>query len=124
MQTSKPVSSALLLALFVVLAGAAVPPANASYLPNPNIGSAPDPTPDELIYPKESKLMGEQGEVGLTVMLFENGTVNRAVVEKTSGSPRLDDAAVRYVKAHWFYAPPEGEKMPTQTRVTVKFQLQ
>lgn len=124
MQTSKPVSSALLLSLFVVLAGPAVPLAHASYFQNLNVGSAPDPRPDELIYPRDSRLMGEQGEVGLTVLLFENGTVSRAVVEKTSGSPRLDDAAVRYVKAHWYYAPPEGEKMPTQKRVTVKFELQ
>lgn len=124
MQTSKPVNSAIFVSLFVALAGPAVPSAHASYFQNLNVGSAPDPRRDEMIYPRDSRVMGEEGEVGLTVSLSGDGTVSDAVVDKTSGSPRLDDAALRYVKAHWSYAPPEGEKMPTHTRVTVKFALQ
>jgi TonB family protein len=123
MQTSKPVNSALLVSLIVVLAGP-VPLAQASYFQNLNVGSAPNPRANDVIYPTDARLRGEQGEVALSVLLFEDGTVSSAVVEKTSGSQRLDDAAVRYVKAHWSYAPPEGEKMPTETRVSVKFELQ
>jgi len=46
--------------------------------------------------------MNEQGQVDLKLSLTEKGTVSDAVVEKSSGSPRLDDAAIKYVKTYWF----------------------
>src|SRR5580765_4315710 len=108
-----------------VLASAADPSAHAGYFQGRNIGSAPNPTPYDVlgIYPVESRSLNEQGQVGLKLSLTENGTVSDAVVERSSGSPRLDDAAVKYVMTHWSYEPPDGQKMPAEMLFTVTFVL-
>jgi protein TonB len=89
------------------------------------IGSAPSPSPKDLrgVYPLASQFMNEQGEVGLKLSLTEKGTVSTAVVEKSSGSPRLDEAAIKYVKTNWSYQPPDGQEMPSQMLFTVTFVL-
>ncbi len=90
-----------------------------------NIGSAPNPTPYDVggDYPLASRAMNEQGQVGLKVSLTQQGTVSGAVVEHSSGIPRLDDAAVKYMKANWLYEPSNGEEMPTEMRAVVNFRL-
>jgi len=90
-----------------------------------NVGSAPNPTPFDLggDYPLASRSMNEQGRVGLKVSLTQRGTVSGAVVERSSGIPRLDDAAVKYVKANWLYEPNNGQEMPTEVRTVVDFRL-
>jgi protein TonB len=50
------------------------------------------------IYPLWSKRMREQGEVVLQVFLDTSGRVVRTEINRTSGSPRLDQAAQEAVQ--------------------------
>ena len=114
-----------------ILSAAFAMPAQANYFHDPsagiehNVGSAASPTPDDLrgVYPLASQAMNEQGQVQLKLSLSEKGTVIAALVEKSSGIPRLDDAAVKYVKTYWSYEPPNGRDMPAEMLFTVKFVL-
>jgi protein TonB len=74
---------------------AALPPASSSaaYLRNP----APS-------YPLASRRAGEQGTVTLRVRVSPHGIATRVVVERSSGSPHLDAAALEAVKA-WRFTP-------------------
>ena len=76
-------------------ASVAVTPAgfNAAYLSNP----APR-------YPVAARRAGEQGTVTLRVRVTRDGLASRVAVEKSSGSPYLDAAALEAVKA-WRFAP-------------------
>lgn len=49
-------------------------------------------------YPAMSRRLGEQGRVVLRVELDESGAVARATVDKSSGSQRLDEAALTAVR--------------------------
>lgn len=124
--------SALLLAVALVM------PAYANWFNNPglnvsrNLGSAPNPTPQDLRkrnspdYPSRSQSLNEQGTVGVRVSLTDRGAVSGAVVERTSGFKRLDDAAVEYIKAHWLYEQnPRGyDPTPADVRADVTFKLE
>ena len=66
---------------------------NAAYLRNP----APR-------YPLASRRAGEQGTVTLRVLVSLDGLASRVAVEKSSGSPYLDAAALEAVKA-WRFTP-------------------
>ena len=92
-----------------------------------HVGGRPSPGPDEVrasrFYPPESMVQGHQGKVGLKVFLTSEGTARDAVIESSSGFPRLDEAAVRYVKDQYDYDPDPGEQMPEFVRTVVNFQL-
>lgn len=66
---------------------------NAAYLRNP----APR-------YPVAARRAGEQGTVTLRVLVTREGLASRVAVEKSSGSPHLDAAALEAVKA-WRFTP-------------------
>jgi protein TonB len=66
---------------------------NAAYLRNP----APP-------YPLAARHAGEQGTVTLRVLVSFDGLASRVAVEKSSGSPHLDAAALEAVKA-WRFTP-------------------
>lgn len=66
---------------------------SAAYLRNP----AP-------LYPEAARRSGEQGMVTLRVRVARDGAATRVVVEKSSGSPHLDAAALEAVKA-WRFTP-------------------
>ena len=76
-------------------------------------------------YPKESIHLKEQGRVLLQVTIGTDGAVSQASVFKPSGHPRLDGAAVQYVKSHWRWQPATraGKAVVTNTRVSVLFKL-
>ena len=78
-----------------LIASVAVTPAgfNAAYLRNP----APR-------YPVAARRAGEQGTVTLRVLVSLDGLASRVAVEKSSGSPHLDAAALEAVKA-WRFTP-------------------
>jgi protein TonB len=57
-----------------------------------------------LEYPLVSRRNGEQGTVLVKVLVARDGTVLKAELEKSSGSPNLDIAAVRSVK-NWHFVP-------------------
>jgi periplasmic protein TonB len=69
------------------------PASNAAYLRNP----APP-------YPLAARRAGEQGTVRLRVLVTLDGLASRVAVEKSSGSPHLDTAALEAVKA-WRFTP-------------------
>jgi periplasmic protein TonB len=71
-----------------------VPPrADAAHLSNP----AP-------AYPSISRRMGEQGRVQLDVYILADGSVGEIKLKRSSGFPRLDQAALEAVR-HWRYQP-------------------
>ena len=55
-------------------------------------------------YPFLSRLFGQEGTTGLDFKVLADGTVNDVKVAQSSGSDRLDDAAVHCV-AKWHYRP-------------------
>jgi protein TonB len=76
------------------------------------------------IYPPASRRMDEQGAVRLRVLVDERGRPQEVQVAKSSGFPRLDEAAVSAVK-RWVFAPAmQGAvAVPTWTQVSVVFRL-
>jgi protein TonB len=68
-------------------------PVGAGYLRNP----APS-------YPEAARRSGAQGMVTLRVRVARDGAASSVTVEKSSGSPHLDAAAVEAVRA-WRFAP-------------------
>jgi TonB family protein len=129
------VKTSILLPL-VMASAALVTPASANtfsglYTVNRNVGSAPSPTPQdirnnrqEVHYPLVSQMRNEEGTVGLKVSVTELGRVSDVVVENSSGYPRLDNAALEYVKAKWQYKPTEaGQPAPAAVWVNVTFDM-
>ena len=126
----------LLLPLALLL-GAVVTQADASWFHDKttgisrNVGSAANPTPNDLItinsgpdYPVRSRMFKEEGTVGLNIWLNENGAVDNALVQHSSGHPRLDDAAVRFMKDRWHYKPAGTDlPMPKTVQAEVTFAL-
>jgi protein TonB len=97
------------------------------------IGTAIPATPVEGIrrtitrppYPPLSRRLGEVGTVSLRLMISTEGTVTDAIVTRSSGHARLDEAAVAWVTAHWRYKPAtrEGKPVTSTTSAYVKFEL-
>lgn len=136
--TLKSTVKTIVLPSALLLSAALVAPAYASWFHDPianvslNVGSAPNPTPQDLRkrqslnYPWSSRSLNEQGTVGLRVSLNDRGAVSGAVVERTSGFKRLDDAAVEYIETHWLYEPdPRAHDLtPADVRADVTFRLE
>lgn len=80
---------------------------DAAYLSNP----APR-------YPLASRRLGEQGTVVLRVEVSESGTVSRLDVGSSSGSERLDRAALATV-ANWRFEPARRGRMAVASAVEV-----
>jgi protein TonB len=76
-------------------------------------------------YPPSSRRAGEAGTVILEVYVLENGRVGEARVKKSSGHPRLDEAAVREVKRSWRLVPgtENGKPVPMWGQFAVTFKL-
>jgi protein TonB len=102
--------------------------------PAPVHAAAPPPTELKPIarthtiptYPTISQRLGEQGTVTIKVTIGVDGSVTDDVIEKSSGSDRLDQAAVEWVKSHWKWQPPtrEGQVVGgVSTLVSVVFNL-
>lgn len=72
-------------------------------------------------YPNRSKDRGEQGIVTLLFSLDANGDVLDGTIKQSSGSDRLDEAALRAIrKCHFKPATIDGEAVASRT--TVRFQ--
>ena len=95
----------------------------------------PPPPPTELKaieathslppYPALSQRMGEQGTTLMKVNIDTTGKVTEVTIVTSSGSTRLDTAAVEYVKANWRWQPPTqgGKPVSATTEVSVKWDL-
>ncbi len=101
--------------------------------PPPPRPPAPSPTSLEPIrrtftlppYPTISQRLGEQGTVTLKININKEGTVTAAAIEKSSGFPRLDEAAKEWVVGRYKYKPPtvNGEAIEATTLIQVKWDL-
>jgi protein TonB len=80
---------------------------DANYLKNP----APN-------YPPLSRRMGEEGKVILRVVVSAQGSADSVEVKTSSGSQRLDDAAVNTVK-QWKFIPAKRGESAVQSAVLV-----
>jgi periplasmic protein TonB len=76
-------------------------------------------------YPPLSRRLREEGVVVLKVNVRADGSVASALVEKRSGSTRLDDAALSAVK-RWHFVPARRGQEPIESWVLVpiEFELQ
>ena len=77
------------------------------------------------IYPAGSRRDGEQGTGMFRVLVDEKGHPKDVQVLKTSGFPRLDEAAMTAIRK-WAFSPAVQNSQPVQswTRVQVTFNLQ
>lgn len=70
-------------------------------------------------YPFFARIFGQEGTTELAFEVLADGTVSGVKVAKTSGSDRLDDAAVDCV-AKWHYRPAVKDGQLIDTPMTVK----
>jgi TonB family protein len=124
------VSKTLTLSAIALMAAALVEPANANTFAytGHNVGSVANPSQQQLhdsrYYPLASLTRQEEGRVGLMIALTDDGTMADATIEQSSGFPRLDHAALEYVRTNYRYVPPAGEPMPGVVHQIVHFKLQ
>ncbi len=76
-------------------------------------------------YPPLSRRLGEEGVVGLRILIADNGRISNVAVIKSSGVERLDDAAKEWVLANWRYraATRDGKPIASETQAVVIFNL-
>ena len=92
-------------------AGASQPRFNADYLDNP-----------KPPYPSVSRRMGEEGEVQLRVSVDAAGNAQQIEIQRSSGFPRLDQAALETVK-RWRFVPARQGNQPVSSWVIVPIQF-
>lgn len=100
--------------------GVAAPPSIPTADLSTRLLSAPPPR-----YPLEARRRREQGTVVLNVLLSIDGRVLEISVDRSSGSNRLDKAALAAV-SRWRWSPTLQGAVPTMVRglVTIPFELQ
>jgi len=76
------------------------------------------------VYPPASRRMDEEGAVLLKVLVDERGSARDVQIAKSSGFPRLDDAAASAVR-RWKFSPATQASQPVKawTQVNVIFRL-
>jgi len=70
-------------------------------------------------YPFFARIFGDEGTTELGFTVAADGTVNNVKVSKSSGSDRLDDAAVECV-ARWHYRPAIKDDQTVDAPMSVK----
>jgi protein TonB len=100
-------------------------PAKPAALPSPTPAKSIVATHTTPPYPPLSRRLAEEGTVQLKLAIGTDGKVESAMIEKSSGSQRLDDAARDWVAHHWRYHPAtrDGKPVASQTQVKVVFNL-
>jgi periplasmic protein TonB len=78
----------------------------------------------EPVYPPASRRLGEQGTAMFRVLVDERGRPSEVQTVRSSGYPRLDQAALDAIRK-WTFTPAKNGSTPilSWTRVQVKFQL-
>ena len=103
----------------------AAPPAPAHITPLQAI-ARDFPSTDDY-YPDASRRLGEQGTALVKLCIGAGGRViGQPAIQKSSGSSRLDQAAIRYAKATSGHFQPEtrnGQPVTVCTALPIKFQL-
>jgi protein TonB len=70
------------------------------------------------LYPREAQLARQQGRVLLRVVVLKDGRAARVILEKSSGTNSLDDAALDAVK-NWRFIPAKQLGSPVEATVIV-----
>jgi protein TonB len=80
--------------------------------------------PPQPEYPAMSRRMGEQGKVLLRILVDEHGRAERIDLQRSSGFPRLDEAA-RVAASRALFKPhvEDGRAIPVYVVVPVGFSL-
>jgi TonB family protein len=78
----------------------------------------------EADYPSDAKRFGEQGNVGVSFLIHEDGTVSDTTVVRSSGSTRLDSATTAVVM-RWRYNPAKqnGVSISCRHRAMIAWRL-
>jgi len=87
------------------------PSSSADYLQNP-----------QPVYPRISKMRGEQGRVVVNVLIGVDGMAQKADIATSSGFERLDQAALATVKS-WRYVPGKRGGAPQEMWFAVPIQF-
>jgi len=72
----------------------------ASTLTKPKLLKATKP-----IYPSAAERLGEEGATGLSLFIGSDGRVAEVKLTSSSGSDRLDEAAIKHAKRNWVFSP-------------------
>ena len=77
-------------------------------------------------YPPTSRRLGEEGSVVLQVLVAADGKVQDGKVQKSSGFPRLDEAALKHALRAWRFTPgtEDGKPMTVWHSVKVTFKIE
>ncbi len=69
--------------------------------------------------------MGEQGKVLLRAHVLPNGTADGVEIKRSSGSPRLDNAALEAVRK-WRFVPAKqgGQAIGAWVQIPINFSLE
>lgn len=99
----------------------AAPPAEKIEPPKFGVAYLNNPAPD---YPGMSRRIGEEGRVMLKVLVNAEGNAESVQLEQSSGSERLDQAAIKAVK-RWRFVPAQlaGQALSAYVLVPIKFSL-
>ena len=63
-------------------------------------------------YPPAARRAGEEGTVQLQVLVLSNGRAGEVKVARSSGFPKLDEAAINEVKRNWRFVPGKEDGKP------------
>jgi protein TonB len=95
----------------------------------PPVAAAPKPAEREVVrtppstqgrgaritqpeYPPAARRAGEEGTVTLKVFVTDGGRAGQVEVAKSSGFPKLDEAAVKEVQRNWRFVPGKEDGKP------------
>lgn len=99
---------------------AAPPPSLVPPPPAPVKLEAIERTHTKAPYPALSQRMGEQGTTELMIVVGPDGVPITVEVTTSSGSQRLDNAAIEHVKARWRWVAPTQNGKPVEARTTAR----
>jgi protein TonB len=104
------------------------PPAPPPMAPAPVTKSPPrSPTKglSQPEYPPAARRLGQEGTVTLLIYVLADGRVGEVKVEKSSGFPKLDEAAATHAKRSWRFIPGQEGNSPIASwgRFAVTFKL-
>lgn len=100
-------------------------PSGAAVCPDVPVRIDPRRPPARPDYPASAKRLGQEGVVALLLLVAPDGRVTEARVERGSGYPTLDAAAVQRA-ADWRFLPAScaGKAVAAWYRTSVRFELQ
>jgi protein TonB len=77
-------------------------------------------------YPPTARRLNQEGTVVLMIYVLEDGRVGDVRIEKSSGYPKLDEAAANHAKARWRFIPGMEGSNPVAAwgRFAVTFKLE